>query len=366
MRITFGLLLWALAAPGVAFAQSFHLHEATVTSDGEALGQLFEAPVRITEWHSHTRPSIAYRDRVIAMRVAIDLTDPDTRLAAGVATRRAIRTASAFRIDMNAGTWAPVWGRRSDGVRIALPDGLPAREGVLPASPRMPANAAAPGEAFANRGPADGFQYACTPIRVRAQARADAELWLVEGDRFTLDIGTERGGFTRARVFRDGFVVHGWIEGGAPECQMGGIHLAGVGTGCSDGHGRGIVVTLPGGTALYATGDTRRPFGRLRAETQGIEPVYGVTAQACRDSVCRRVPPEPTGAAPWIMHNHRRGGGGWVITAWVRSPTEDLARPTNARGGFGGCRSSATSWPQPPDRPNVPEVPDAEVRGVDR
>jgi len=343
----------AAAAPGVALAQSFHLHEATVTSGGEALGQLFEAPVRITGWSTDTRPTLAYRDRIIAMRVAADLAGPSTRLAAGVATRRPIRTTSAFRIDMNAGTWAPVWGRRSNGIRIALPEGLPAREGVLAPSPSMPANTEAPGETFANRGAAEEFQYACTPFRMRAQPRADAELWEVEGDQFTLDIGTERSGFTRARVFRDGFVVHGWIEGGAPECHVVGIGLASMGTGCSDGHGRGIVVTLPGGTALYATRDARRPFGRLRTETLGIEPVDGMTAEACRDGVCQRVPPEPTGAAPWIMHNHRRGGGGWVITAWVRTAAGDLARPANASGGFGGCRGGAGNWPRPPENPNA-------------
>lgn len=342
-----GILLLCLSAPGLAAAQSFHVSNAVLRSEGHSVGELFGAPVDISGWTSDTRPTIAYADRVVTMTATIDLADENTFLSAGVGRARPVQTTSAFRIDMNANVWAPVWGRAQDGVRIALPPGFPAREAVLPTSPRMSATADPPHDAFSYAGTPRTFDLVCGQLRIRAEPRADAELWLAAGDGAALHVGVERDGFTRVRLFRDGFVVHGWLEGGPPSCQDLNMGLSGVGSGCGDGRGRGIIVNLPAGTELYGSRTAAQPFGRLRADTPGLEPVDGDVAQACTNGVCRRVPPEPTGTARWIMHSHRPRSGGWILNAWVRTPAEQLARPRGASSGFGGCRNTPTDWPRP-------------------
>lgn len=332
-------------APARARAESWYVHHAALEADGEAIGDLYGARVAPVGWADDARPRVAYSDEAIAMQVEIRLAEPETHVSVGVGRAARVRTSSPFRIEMRALSWAPLLGRDAPGVRIALPPGLPASEGVLVAAADAPARARPPDVAFGHLPAPDVFVPACgRPIlRTRPDPRAPA--WTVDGERAAIALGPERDGFTRARVLVDGFVVYGWLEGAMPSCE-GVIHLGGVGSACGDGAGHGVVVTLPAGTELYASRTAARPFARLRRDELGIEPRDFPRAQACAGGRCELVPPEPRGPAAWILHAHV-GDGGWVLTAWVRTPAETLARPPDGSSGFGMCWSPPTDWPRP-------------------
>ncbi|MBX3276241.1 MAG: hypothetical protein KF729_38670 [Sandaracinaceae bacterium] len=166
---------------------------------------------------------------------------------------------------------------------------------------------------------------------------------MVDGARAALALGVERGGLTRARVFVDGFVVHGWLAGAPPDCA-GALAEAPMAMGCGDGYGRGLAVTVPAGTGLYATRTARRPFARLGRDAVGLEPLEHAAAIACAEGRCRRAQPEPRGVARWIVPGRDRAAG-WVLHAWVRTPAERLA-PVTSGGGFGGCWSQPEDWPR--------------------
>ncbi len=346
MRFASLVIIVGLTWPGLASAQRWYAAHATLSVGEAPVGELFAAPLRPSSWASDTRPRVAYADDTISMEVELSLTDPETYVSVGVGRDAPVRTRSPFRIEMRALSWAPLLGRARDGLRVALPPGLPASDGVLgPGAVDAPPSADPPTDAFSHAGPPDRFDPACGRLVVRAAPSARAAAWTLDGDRAALALGPERDGFVRARVFVDGFVVHGWLEGSPPSCE-GTIHMGGVGTACGDGWGRGIVVTLPAGTPLYATRRARRPFARLRRETVGVEPLDTLPGEGCVNGVCTRYPPEPRGPSPWILHGHD-GEVTWLITAWVRAPAESLARPTDGAGGFGGCWSPPTDWPRP-------------------
>lgn len=336
------VLLW----PGLASAQTWYSPHATLWVGDEAVGELSGARVAPWSWVSNTRPRVAYTDEIISMEVELSLEDERTYVSLGVGRDTRVRTSSPFRIEMRALTWAPLLGRAPDGVRVALPPGMPAASGVLgrdvvPA----PRSADPPTDAFSHPGPPDRFDPTCGRLIVRPRPDPSAPAWEVDGDRAALALGVQRGRFTRARVFVDGFVVHGWLEGAPPTCD-GVIHMGGFGSACGDGWGDGIVVTLPAGTALYATRTARRPFAHLRRDTVGVEPLHGLTGQGCTAAGCERMPPEPRGPAHWILHEHV-GDGTWLLDAWVRTPAEQLARPADGSSGYGACWSPPTDWPRP-------------------
>ncbi|MEZ4340040.1 MAG: hypothetical protein R3B82_25750 [Sandaracinaceae bacterium] len=335
-----------LLVPGVASAQAWYAAHASVYAGDTAVGELFGARIRPSSWASDTRPRVAYADDTISMEVEVSLEDAETYVSLGVGRDAPVRTTTPFRIEMRALSWAPLLGRAPGGLRVALPPGMPATTGVLAdgATP-APASADAPSDAFSHPGPPDRFDPACGRLVVRARPDPAATAWEVDGDRAALALGVERGRFTRARVFVDGFVVHGWLDGAPPSCD-GTIHMGGFGNACGDGWGEGIVVTLPAGTALYATRAARRPFAHLRRDTVGVEPLRGPVGMGCTAAGCERSPPEPRGPASWILHGHA-GEASWLLTAWVRTPAEQLARPADGASGFGACWSPPTDWPRP-------------------
>lgn len=340
-----GLVLVLGFAPGLARAQSWYVVHGNLSADGVVVGQLYGGRVTPTSWASDTAPRVAYTDDVVSMEAELSLTDRDTYVSVGVGRAATVQNGSPFRIEMRALSWAPLLGRAGGGVRVALPPGLPASSGVLSRAVDAPSGADRPSSAFQHAGPPPAFDPACGALTIRPRPDARAPAWTTPGSAEWIQLGPERGGFTRAQVFVDGFVVHGWLQGAMPSCE-GTIRLGDIGTACGDGFGTGIVVTLPAGTELYASRTASTPFGRLRADAIGVEPLHGPTGQGCANGVCRRVPAEPTGPAPWIVHAHAEGGG-WLITAWVRTPAEQLARPTDPSSGFGGCWSPPSEWPRP-------------------
>lgn len=338
-------LAWLLLLMGApAAAQSLHVIRAPLSVDGDDVGELWGAPVRLAGWEDDRRPLVRYADRDVRMRAAIDLAADRSYVVAGVGRAVTLRTDAPFRIEMRPSSWAPLAGRAPNGLRILLPEGLPAREAVLGPSRAVPSGAEPPAEAFSHAGAPPSFDASCGTLALRARPRADAATWTVDGSRGAVHAGPQRDGFTRARFFVDGFVVHGWIEGALPTCEPV-IQGASFGTGCGDGYGQGIVVTLPAGTDLYASETATRPFATLRRAMVGIEPLHRLTARACANGVCERMPPEPRGASRWILHSHRDDGGGWLLTAWVRTPAEQLARPADGSSAFGGCWAPPSGWP---------------------
>ena len=320
-------------------AVSYAVFEATLFSEGEAYGKLHGARVRVTSWRDASHPNIRYADELVSLRAELSLDDPHTYLSAGVGRRTRVDTGGPFSIHMRPGTWAPVLRADGEGIRIGLPPGLPASEATLQSGSGV-RNRDVPTETFEHVGPPAGYEHSCGLVSLHPSPSRSGAPWQVDTSRSVLRVGARRGDFLRVHAYVHGFVVHGWLEGEMPTCTEHGIHLGTIGTGCGDGYGMGVVVTLPAGTPLYATRDASRPFGRLRRPMLGFEPLEHMPAHGCIDHVCDRVPPEPTGPARWIIDGEQ-----WTITAWVRTPAEQLFRPDNASSGFGGCSTSPDEWP---------------------
>ncbi|MBX3273408.1 MAG: hypothetical protein KF729_24305 [Sandaracinaceae bacterium] len=339
------VLLVAMAlAPSTAAAQSWHVLYAPLRADGADVGELFGARVRPRGWDGERVARVAYASEGVTLEARVRLTDARTYVAVGVGASAEVRTDTAFRVELRPLSWAPLLGRAPGGVRVALPPGMPAASGVLGAASQVPAGAHAPSAAFAHAGVPASFTPACGALVLYAAPDLAAPAWRLDGARAALALGVERGVFTRARVFVDGFVVHGWLAGAPPDCA-GVPPEAPMTMGCGDGYGRGLAVTLPAGTALYATRDARRPFARLARDAVGLEPLEHAAAIACAEGRCRRAQPEPRGVARWIVPGRDRAAG-WVLHAWVRTPAERLA-PATSGGGFGGCWTHPDDWPRP-------------------
>ena len=369
----------SILVPAVASAQSFHLQAGTLERDGEAVGEVSQLPVEVVRWLDATTVRIRHVDDAVTLEADVDLTDSQDFLQAGVGADRRLRGTGAWKVTMLQGTWAPVLRGSDDELRVALPPALPVSWGRIVGE--VPGASTAPlGGPWAYAGEGDAGEPTddeadpagepvqhCPGLTIHTGPRLEDPGWPVPSTIHDIrKVGT-RAGWYEVRVRHQGFVLEGFVEQAAVRCEgvLGGLGLAGVGTGCGDGIAKGRAVRLAPGTQLYATAEAAEPFATLHRENTGLEPVDRTFARACRrsegeDQLCESIaiPPLPTGFVRWIVELEGTDGR-MVLSGFVHIPAEELPdqdpNAPSAGGGFGICGPGFTDWPRPAAPPAAPQ-----------
>jgi len=333
-----------LLASVPVLAQTFFLPEATLRVGDVAVGQVEGLRASRLEWPSARRASLRFADGRLELAAAVDLASRDTYVAAGVGLPVELQETGPWHIRMLADSWAPVLEGGARGVRVALPDWLPVRDGWLPAgSPPTDGEAHLPWAVGAAGGDP------CPDLVVFAAVDGGPSLRVPQWAGVQM-LGRGKG-LQPVEVRMDGFSVQGFATspikcGAAP----GSIGLSGFGTGCGDGRGWGRVVRLPAGTRLFSP-KVHDPFAVLRQAAPGIELAHEARRRICGPSSdCRLEPPLPKGPAEWIVPFEAGPEPHFVLRAWVDVPAEQLPDDPSNPGGFGLCFSPPDHWPRLPAR----------------
>jgi hypothetical protein len=377
--------LACLAATPRAEAQRLYVAAATLESGGVDVAEVAELPVTVERWLSPTRAVVRYEGELATVRAELDTSDPSDFVQVGVGAATRLAGTGSWRVTMRPGTFAPVLRGSSAGVRIALPEGLPARFAIVPAGAVAGATrpTSGPWDDTLDDAAADGEGAialpdelaTCSRLRVhatrggRATYRTDALASVV--------VRRVEGRWAAVDVSLEGYVVEGFVDLGQRCVEEGGVGLEEFASGgaCYDGMTYGRRVRLAAGTDLYAGPRSSAPFATLRREAEALEPLYDLVGVGCAtmpercavttfaggrtetscvpaERRCTRSPAEPEGPAAWIVGLYDGDAEeSLVLTGWVRAPAEQLpdADPTrrNPGGGVGGCRSERPGWPRP-------------------
>lgn len=319
--------LWC--APISASAQSFYAFQASLAPDGVAVGRLGSAPVSITSWASPTQPILSFRGRSISLQAPVELGTGRTQIVVRVSRAIRISTSTAFEVTLRAGSHVPLLASQAAQLRIALPPGLPAREGLIPAT-GLGALSGRP-HTLAFHGPRldSSATGVCEPLTLYASPDSSAEHFVLSREAGPwIVVGAQSGGFTEVRVQSGPVEVRAFARGAVQTCDPM-IGLSGMGSGCGDGASSDLIVELPPRTELYASADAAAPFARTRR---------AVIARAPRDH-------DPSAPIRWIL-SERSDEGRLSLSVYVRTPLARLRRaPSSVSPGFGGCFSPVGDWP---------------------
>lgn len=338
------VLLSVLLGPAAARAQSFHVHGAPVLGAHPEVGT-FHGPAALTFTDAtHARITLA---SPIALQIEVDLARADVWIAAGVGQRTALEDTGAWSITMAPDHWAPLLSASTDGVRVALPRGLPVETGRIP-SGTIPARGAptttfAPERVPAFAAPTD---FARFPVIVRTSDPM-VPSWIVP-ERARMRLLRRRAhGVREVEVAIDGFRVRALLGDEGPcECTLWHDAVDGMRRYAPRAHvGRSVL--LPVGTELFATPTDAAPLGVVSRELVALEPLDPRPTTACTEEGCRRTPPLPSGPSAWRIQTDELDLHVWVhLDAATLTDVRPEERPASVRAVG---PSPPAGWPRRAD-----------------